>query len=109
MFGIVILLSFCDFKFITENFKFLKSTTGKGAFDIFIASLFMIGSKSDNTINVLAVGMACLFLAFGIFFVAMGVCFPGKLDTGDLNSKDLAANARKSGTKLAYENKELLL
>ena len=41
----MIVLSFCDFKFMKDNFFFLKSTLGRGYFDIFCSFMFLVTSQ----------------------------------------------------------------
>ena len=72
LFGVLIFLSFCDCKctkFVGVHFLFMKSTAGKGFFDIFCSLLFLI---SGGTMNFIMCG--CLAVC-GVFFIVMGVCY----------------------------------
>ena len=70
LFGVLLFLSFCDNKctrFIGVHFHFLKTTAGKGLFDIFCSLLFLI---SGGVLNYIMCG--CLSVC-GVFFIMMGV------------------------------------
>ena len=71
LFGVLLFLSFCENKctrFIGVYFHFLKTTAGKGFFDIFCALLFLI---SGGVLNYIMCG--CLSVC-GFFFIVMSVC-----------------------------------
>ena len=100
LFGALLVISFCDFKFIKENFLFLKSTTGKGLFNIFLASMFLVGSNGDIWAWVM---MAC-FLICGLFFTIIGCCVKEAYADDDINSKEVVTRLSAKGAKTAYEN-----
>ena len=78
-----------------RHFKFLKTVTGKGYFNLFLASMFLVGA--DGIWG--WVMMAC-FAFFGIFFVAVGcACVEGVYDDSDIKKNEVAANARSSMSK----------
>ena len=73
LFGVLIVMSFCNWSFITNQFKFLRTVSGKGYFNLFIASMFLVAS--DGIWGYLMCG---LFAAFGIFFILVGcACLTG--------------------------------
>ncbi len=87
-FGFLIVISFCDFKFVKENFLFLKTTTGRGIFDIFCAFLFLVTShKITSYIMMGALGVC------GVFFIVAGTVMKKDVAGADFNSKDVAARA----------------
>ena len=87
-------MSFCDFFFIKKHFLFLKSVVGKGVFDLFLASMFLVGG--DDIWGWIMFGG---FAFFGVFFVLIGcACIEG-YDDADINSKEVADSARNSITK----------
>ena len=84
LFGILLILSFCDFDFVMKHFKFLKTVTGKGVFDLFLASMFLVGN--DSFWGWLMFG---LFAGFGVFFVLVGqACIEG-YDDSDIKQSDI--------------------
>ena len=66
----MIVLSFFDFKFMKDNFFFLKSTLGRGYFDIFCSFMFLVTSEK----GFMAYLMTAVLLACGSFFVFIGYC-----------------------------------
>ena len=92
MFGALLVISFCDFTFVTKHFKFLKTVTGKGYFNLFLASMFLVGSS-----GIWGWVMTGLFAGFGIFFIAVGcACVEGVYDDSDIKKGEVAENARAS-------------
>ena len=61
------MVSFCSFGFMKRNFHFLKTTLGRGYFDLFCAGLFLITSDS-----IMGWVMCAVLLVCGTFFVVMG-------------------------------------
>ena len=90
-FGCLLVISFCDFKFIKENFLFLKSTVGKGLFNIFLASMFLVGSDGDVWHWI----MMALFMVCGLFFVVLGCCAKDAYSDDDINSKEVMKKVGK--------------
>ena len=66
LFGLLLIMSFCDFNFVMRHFKFLKTIVGKGLFNIFVASMFLVGTGG----SIWGWLMFGAFLVLGIFFVA---------------------------------------
>ena len=59
---------------IMKHFKFLQTVTGKGIFNIFLASMFLIGNGG----SIWAWLMFGAFLGFGVFFTLVGLaCVQG--------------------------------
>ena len=110
LFGVLLVLSFCDFNFVMKHFKFLKTVTGKGAFDIFLASMFLVGSEGD----IWGWLMFGCFMALGSFFVLVGcACIEG-YDDSDIKKKEVADKARsmsmtKKGESSQSQDDEALL
>ena len=104
VFGIVLVFSFCDLKFIKENFMFIKTVTGKGIFNMFLASMFLVGSDG----GVWGWIMMGAFMICGLFFVIIGCCASEAYDDSDIDSKSLVNKVAKKGAKTAYENQDLL-
>ena len=106
VFGLLLILSFCDFAFVMKHFKFLKTVVGKGVFNLFLASMFLVGTSG----SIWGWLMFGCFLVLGIFFVAVGCACVSGYDDADIKKdevKDNAKNAMKrteSGT-----DKSLLL
>ena len=78
-------------------------------FNIFISSLYIIGIKNGDEIDLLNVIFASVFIGIGVFFVGMGVCFPGKLIEEDFDTRSIVRSGASMGLKVASENKDLLL
>ena len=78
-------LSFCEFNFIMRHFKFLKTVTGKGVFNLFCASMFMVGNGDSLWGYIMMGGL----IACGLFFILVGcACISGYEDR-DLTKDDL--------------------
>merc|ERR1712100_731891 len=71
VFGLLLVIAFCDFKFIALHFGFLKTTTGKGLFNLFLSSMFLIGSAGGNP-SITGWIFFVVFLICGVFFVIIG-------------------------------------
>ena len=80
-FGLIIMMSFCDFSFIKENFFFLKSTYGRGFFNIFCSFMFLIAS----TLSIWQYLMMALLAACGVFFIVMA-CIGKEVVGADIDS-----------------------
>ena len=93
MFGLLLILSFCDFNFVMRHFKFLKTVTGKGVFNIFLASMFLVGND-----GVWGWVMFIGFATIGIFFVLIGLACIEGYDDADIKKEDLK-NAKNSFSK----------
>ena len=104
MFGALIFASFCDFKFMKDYFLFLKTTAGRGYFNLFISSTFLVGADTP----LLGYALCGLFLLCGIFFVIVGHCSVSVYDNADFNSREVAGDAMKKAGNTAMENKHLL-
>ena len=80
LFGTLLVLSFCDFNFVMKHFLFLKTVSGKGFFNLFLASMFLVGNNDD----VWGWIMLCCFAAVGVFFIVTGCCFSKQYDNSDV-------------------------
>ena len=81
-------MSFCDFKFIKENFLFLKTVTGRGIFDIFCMFMYLVSTSGTPSVYSYIV-MGALGVC-GVFFIVAGCTMKTDPAGGDLNSKALA-------------------
>ena len=87
-----------------DYFLFLKTTAGRGYFNIFIATTFLVGAGTP----LLGWGLCVLFLLCGIFFVVVGHCTVSVYDNADFNSREVAAAGMKKAADTAVENRHLL-
>ena len=87
-----------------DYFLFLKTTAGRGYFNIFIASTFLVGYGTP----LLGWGLCILFLICGLFFVVAGHCTVSIYDNADFNSREVARDGMKKAGEVAVENKHLL-
>ena len=88
-------ISFCDFNFIMKHFKFLKTVTGKGFFNLFLASMFIVGNDGEIWGYVMTGTLAGL----GLFFILVGcACINGyeELKKNDVKSGDGVDEAQDS-------------
>ena len=93
------MISFCDLTFIMKHFKFLKSVAGKGFFNLFLASMFLVGNDG----NLWGYVMTGVLTGLGLFFVLVGcACINGY---EDLAKKD----AKKAGGEVAAETENSAL
>ena len=99
LFGLLMVISFCEFEFIMRHFRFLKTVTGKGFFNLFCASMFLVGNN-DEVWGYIVMGglMFC-----GLFFVMVGCACIRNYDDSDLTKDDL----KRSGSKSAPETQPL--
>ena len=104
VFGFLIFASFCDFKFMKDYFLFLKTTAGKGYFNIFLASTFLVGNNKP----IVGYALAIFFLICGLFFVIVGHCSVSVYDNADFDSRAIAKEAASKAGNTAYENRHLL-
>ena len=85
------MISFCDFNFVMKHFKFLRTITGKGIFNLFLASMFLVGN--DGEIWGWAMMGTLTFL--GLFFILVGcACVKGYDDLKKDDVKDSVLKAR---------------
>ena len=75
--------SFFDFNFIKRDFLFLKTCTGRGIFNIFLATLFINGSTGNILYRM---NMSLAFTLCGIFMIAVGNLCPNKYNMQDISS-----------------------
>ena len=87
------ILSFCEFTFVMRHFKFLKTVTGKGIFNCFLASMFLVGNE-----GVWGWVMFAGFCTIGVFFVLIGLACIEGYDDSDLKKQDLK-DAKNSFSK----------
>ena len=70
LFGLLMIVSFCESKFIDDNFRVLTSVSGKGFFNLFLASMFLVGNDGDPWGYL----MTGCFVICGLFFLIAGCC-----------------------------------
>ena len=83
---------------------FLKTTAGRGYFNIFISTTFLVGYGTP----LLGWALCVLFLLVGLFFVVIGHCTVSIYDNADFNSREVASAAAKKAADTAVENRHLL-
>ena len=86
-FGFLIAISFCDFEFLKRDFRFLKTTPGRGWFDLFCASMFLITADGGVTGWI----MFSILVICGGFFVMISFQCGSDAEVGDISSNDLKA------------------
>ena len=85
-------LSFFDLRIMNKHFKFLRTVTGRGLFNIFIASMFLVGNGEKITGYIMSV----VFAAIGLFFVLVGcACIKG-YDDSDVTRSDITSTLSRS-------------
>lgn len=78
------IMSFCEWDFMMKHFKFLKTIMGKGFFNLFVASMFLVGDDGDLWGWVMFGGLA----ACGVFFILIGcACIKSHEDAGSLKNE----------------------
>ena len=90
-------MSFCDFKFVRDNFLFLKTVTGRGIFDIFCMFMFLVaaGNSLFSYIVMGALGVC------GVFFIVAGSFMKTDIAGKDFDSKSLATKTSMAGAGLS--------
>ena len=91
-FGLLLILSFCDFNFVMQHFKFLKTVVGKGLFNLFLASMFLVGTGG----SIWGWLMFAAFLVLGVFFLAVGLACVKGYDDADIKQDEVKDKARSS-------------
>ena len=89
IFGAMIVMSFCDFSFIKQNFFFLKSTTGRGWFDLFCSFMFLATSSN----SIMSWVMMGILMACGVLFIFFGYCYKVDPAGGDMDTSALKQQA----------------
>ena len=86
----MLIVAFCKIQFVAENFKFLKTVAGKGFFNIFVASMFLVGDRG------LWGYIMCGGLLFcGIFFILVAyACIKG-VGYDSVNGEDISPEKMK--------------
>lgn len=82
----MIIISFCDFSFVKKNFLFLKTTVGRGYFDVFCSFMFLITGAGSITGWIM---MGALMIC-GVFFIVVGCVSKTDPAGADINSKSLS-------------------
>ena len=84
-------MSFCDFNFIAIHFKFLKTVIGKGVFNLFLASMFLVGDD-----GLWAWVMFGTLAACGLFFILVGCACVEGYDDSDIKKNEIKAQAKST-------------
>lgn len=85
MFGFLLVISFIEFEFIKRHFKFLKTIIGKGVFNLFLSSMFLVGNNDELWGYIMTGGLAVC----GLFFMLVGCACISGYEDNDLTTKDL--------------------
>ena len=85
----MLVLSFCNLDFIKRHFLFLTTTMGRGFFNLFLASMFLVGDQS-----VWSWVMFGGFAAIGVLFIIIGCACVEGIDDGSRGRKP---NEKTSG------------
>ena len=94
------MISFCDFTFIMKHFKFLKTVTGKGLFNLFLASMFIVGNDGEIWGYVMTGTLAAL----GLFFILVGcACISGYEDLKKNDAKSSVVDETSDSALLARD------
>ena len=93
-FGLLLVLSFCNFNFVMRHFLFLKTVIGKGIFCLFCSSMFLVGNNEE----VWGYIMMGALLTLGLLFILIGCsCVKMHYDEKDLTKDDAKNLAKGSG------------
>ena len=87
------MLSFCDFQFVMRHFKFMKTVSGKGYFNLFLASMFLVGNG-----GIWGYLMTGAFGVLGLFFIFVG-CAWIDYDDSDIKKDEIKSKAKSSFAK----------
>ena len=99
LFGTLLVISFCDLTFVMKHFKFLRTVAGKGFFNLFLASMFLVGNDG----NLGGYVMTGVLAGLGLFFILVGcACISGY---EDLKKKDV----KKAGGDVAADTENSAL
>ena len=103
------MLAFCNLNFIDKHFKFLKTVAGKGYFNVFLASMFLVGGGLWGII------MASCLGAIGLFFILIScACIEGyeesytDVDAGELKNEVKNSFSKKDKSDIQADNSTLL-
>lgn len=75
-----------------KHFKFLKTIGGKGYFNLFLASMFLVGNGG----SIFGYFMCGAFAILGLFFVSIGCASNSGYDNSDIKKDDIKAKAKGS-------------
>ena len=87
-------IAFCEFNFVMKHFKFLKTVVGKGLFNLFCASMFLVGNKREVWGYVMFGGLC----ACGVFFILVGCSCVKSYEDKDMKKDDLKGSKTKLNT-----------
>ena len=93
----MIVVSFCDFKFVRDNFLFLKTVTGRGIFDIFCMFMFLVAAPNYSILSYCAMGALGVC---GVFFIVAGLVLKKDVAGADFDSKSIATKTTVAGAGL---------
>ena len=99
------MLSFCDLNFVMKHFKFLKTVTGKGVFNLFLSSMFLVGNGS----SIWGWLMFGCFAIFGVFFTLIGCAVLKGYDDADIKSDEVKGAAKDALNQSSRGDKSHLL
>ena len=82
--------STCNWNFIMQHFKFLKTVVGRGVFNLFVASMCLVGEETSLLSYAMFVGLVIC----GLFYVLIGcACLKGYSEVDKEADKALQAKA----------------
>ena len=81
------MIALFDFDCIMNNFKFLRTVIGKGFFNLFVASMFLVGN-GDSPWGYIMMGSLA---ACGIFYILVGCACINRYDDKDLKKNEIKA------------------
>ena len=94
LFGALLVISFIEFGFIKRHFKFLKTIAGKGFFNLFLASMFLVGD--DGLWGMIMTGSLAVC---GLFFILVGCACINGYEDKDLTKNDIRAGSLNSESR----------
>ena len=74
MFGALIVIGSCKLAFITTHFKFMTTMIGRGVFNLFVASMCLVGEDT----GLFSYAMLLCLVVCGLFYILIGcACLKG--------------------------------
>ncbi len=95
------MLAFCNFNFIMRHFLFLRTMIGQGFFNLFCASMFLVGNYEE--VEIYGYVMAGLMGGVGLLYILIG-CSCVKMHQDEKVAGDAGAAAAKTDDQSALLN-----
>ena len=78
-------LATCNTDFMATHFKFMKTLVGRGLFNIFVASMCLVGDETGLLSYIMLIGL----IICGLFYICVGYgCLKGYNEIGENAQKD---------------------